>query len=101
MTAQLEGVSYMTVSKTPNMTDYEAERRNFHLDVPELFNFATDVIGKWARDSHKLAMLWVGPDGEERHITFADFAEYYSRAANAFAQLRITKGARDMMILRR
>lgn len=45
----------MTVSKTPNMTDYEAERRNFHLDVPEQFNFATDVIGKWATDPHKLA----------------------------------------------
>ncbi len=36
--------------RTPHMTDYEAERRNFHLEVPEYFNFATDVIGKWASD---------------------------------------------------
>ena len=36
------------MSTTPHMTDYEAERRNFRLEVPEMFNFATDVIGKWA-----------------------------------------------------
>lgn len=24
----------MAVSKTPNMTNYEAERHNFHLEVP-------------------------------------------------------------------
>jgi len=50
----------MTQTTTPNMTDYEAERRNFHLDVPEEFNFAIDVINKWASDPNKLAMLWVG-----------------------------------------
>jgi hypothetical protein len=48
------------MAHTPNMTDYEAERRSFHLEVPEYFNFATDVIGKWAADPHKLAMFWVG-----------------------------------------
>ena len=47
----------MAQTRTPNMTNYEAERRNFHLEVPEYFNFATDVIGKWASDPDKLAML--------------------------------------------
>jgi len=83
------------------MTDYEAERRNFRLDVPETFNFATDVIGKWARDPNKLAMLWVGQDGEERRITFAQFAERSSRAANAFAELGIKKGDRVLVMLPR
>ena len=46
-------------------------------------------------------MLWVGPDGEEKHITFAHFAEYSSRAANAFAQLGIKKGDRVMVMLPR
>src|SRR5437773_869723 len=45
---------------TPNMTDYEAEHRNFPLEVPEYFNFATDLIGKWASDPNKRAMLGVG-----------------------------------------
>jgi acyl-coenzyme A synthetase/AMP-(fatty) acid ligase len=86
---------------TPHMTDYEAERRNFRLDVPEMFNFATDVIGKWARDPNKLAMLWVGQDGEERQITFAQFAERSSRAANAFAEIGIKKGDRVLVMLPR
>ncbi len=92
----------MATIKTPNMTDYEAERRSFHLDVPEYFNFATDVIGKWAREPHKLAILWVGPDGQvEERITFAQFAERSSRAANAFTTLGIKKGETVLVMLPR
>src|SRR5713226_409714 len=91
----------MTQTRTPHMTDYEAERRNFHLEVPEYFNFATDVIGKWASEPNKLAMLWVGQNGEERHITFAQFAERSSRAANAFTTLGIKKGDRVLVMLPR
>ncbi len=91
----------MVVSRTPHMTDYEAERRGFHLDVPEYFNFAIDVIGKWASDPNKLAMLWIGQDGEERHLTFAHFAERSSCAANAFAELGIRKGDRVLVMLPR
>ena len=78
----------MTQTRTPHMTDYEAERRGFHLEVPEYFNFATDVIGRWASDPNKLAMLWIGQHGEEEHISFVHFAERSSRAANAFARPR-------------
>lgn len=91
----------MTTSKIPNMTDYEVECRDFSLDVPEYFNFATDVIGKWAQDSTKLAMLWIGKNGQERRITFAQFAELSSLAANAFAGLNIQKGDRIMVMLPR
>lgn len=91
----------MTTSKSPNMTDYEAERRDFHLDVPDYFNFATDVVGKWAQDPHKLAMLWVGQNGEVEQITFAQFAERSSRAANAFASTGIVKGERVLLMLPR
>src|SRR5947209_5215991 len=91
----------MTQTRTPHMTDYEAERRNFHLEVPEYFNFATDVIGKWASDPKKLAMLWIGQHGEEEHITFAHFSDRSSRAANAFAKLGIKKGDRVLVMLPR
>ncbi len=91
----------MATSITPNMTDYEAERRNFHLDVPEYFNFATDVIGKWAADPNKLAMLWLGQYGEERSLTFMHFAQQSSRAANALAALGIQKGDRVLVMLPR
>ncbi len=91
----------MSQTRTPHMTDYEAERRNFNLEVPEYFNFATDVIGKWASDPRKLAMLWVGQDGERRQLTFAHFAEQSSRAANAFAEMGIQKGDRVLVMLPR
>jgi len=91
----------MVTSQSPNMTDYEAERRNFELEVPEYFNFATDVIGQWASDPNKLAMLWVGQHGEEALLTFAYFAERSSRAANAFADLGITKGDTVLVMLPR
>ncbi len=91
----------MTTSKSPHMTDYEAEYRNFHLEVPTEFNFAIDVIGKWANDPNKVAMFWLGQHGEERSLTYAHFAEQSSRAANAFAQLGIQKGDRVMVMLPR
>jgi len=91
----------MTSSKAPNMTDYEAERRAFSLEVPEYFNFAIDVIGKWGQDPNKLAMLWVGPNNEVEQITFAQFAERSSRAANAFTDAGITKGERVLVMLPR
>src|SRR6266496_2902770 len=91
----------MTRNRTPHMIDYEAERRNFHLEVPEYFNFATDLIGKWASDPNKIAMLWVGQNGVQRHLTFEHFAERSSCAANAFAKLGIKKGDRVLVMLPR
>src|SRR5438477_10678562 len=46
-------------------------------------------------------MLWIGQHGEEEHITFAQFAERSSRAANAFAKLGIKKGDRALVMLPR
>ena len=91
----------MVASRYPNMADYEAERRSFQLDVPEYFNFAIDIIDKWASDPNKLAMLWVGPNDEERRFTFAYFAERSSRAANAFTKLGIKKGDTVLVMLPR
>ncbi len=91
----------MVASQSPNMTDYEAERRSFQLEVPEYFNFATDIIGKWASDPNKPAILWVGQHGEEQGLTFAHFAEYSSRAANAFSALGIGKGDPILVMLPR
>src|SRR5438094_310661 len=97
----LEGVLLMVTSQSTNMIDYEAERRSFQLEVPEYFNFATDIIGKWASDPNKPAMLWLGQHGQEQGLTFAHFAEYSSRAANAFSALGIGKGDPILVMLPR
>jgi acyl-coenzyme A synthetase/AMP-(fatty) acid ligase len=91
----------MVTSQSPNMTDYEAERREFRLDVPEYFNFAADVIDKHAQNPDKEAMLWIGQHGEERHITFAHFSEASRRAANAFSTLGLGKGDPVLVMLPR
>lgn len=39
---------YATEPSAAGFNDYEAERRNFNLVVPEYYNFASDVIDVWA-----------------------------------------------------
>ncbi|MEP7105830.1 MAG: AMP-binding protein, partial [Chloroflexota bacterium] len=84
-----------------NMTDYEATVRDFRLEVPERFNFARDVIGRWAQDPDKLAMHWLGPDGAERRVTFRDFAERSDRFARLLQQQGVRPGDRVMVQLPR
>src|SRR5688500_11370594 len=73
---------------------YEEIRGSFQLDVPEQFNFARDVVGRWAEDRNRRAMVWLGRDGEERQITFRDFYRRARRAAAAFRAAGIKKGDR-------
>ena len=84
-----------------NLTDYDATIRDFRLEVPDRFNFARDVCGRWARDPDKLAMLWLGPGGEERRITFRQFDERSDRFAAALQRHGVRPGDRVMVQLPR
>ena len=56
-----------------NMQDYEETYASFQLDVPEFYNFAFDVVDKWAEDRTKLALLTIDSDGQSaEHHTFWD-----------------------------
>lgn len=86
----------------PNMPDYERERLMFRLDVPERFNFAQDVVDRWAdQDPGKLAMLWVGQDGGERRLPFAYFRDESNRFANVLGALGVEKGDGVLVVLPR
>ncbi len=76
----------------PNMTDYATTYRTFRNPVPEYFDFVTDVMERWATDRSRLAMLWIGRDGEERRLTFAWFADHAAHVANALAAAGLSKG---------
>jgi len=91
----------MQETPMPNMTDYEQARREFRLDVPEHFNFAHDVVGRWAQERNRLAMVWIGPTGEERKLTFRDFDRRSTRAAAAFAQAGISHGDNVLLVASR
>jgi acetyl-CoA synthetase/medium-chain acyl-CoA synthetase len=86
----------------PNMTDYEQERRACRLTVPERFNFALDVVDRWASDDPgKLALLWVGQGGEERRLSFGYFRDESTRCANVLRALGITKGDGVLIVMPR
>ena len=88
-------------STGPNMPDYEAAVRTFRLDVPPHFNFGRDVVGRWAQDPDKLAMIWVGAGGQERRITFREFDERSDRFAETLQRLGVAPGDRVMVQLGR
>jgi len=87
----------------PNMTDYLATRTSFRLEVPEVYNYARDVVDAWAsREPGKLALLAVGPDGgNPRRYSFADLAASSNRAANFLASRGVRKGDRVFVMLPR
>ena len=86
----------------PNMQDYEETYRTARLDVPEYFNFALDVVDRWADDHTKLALVSVDPSGETaEHHTFWDLKVLSDRFANLLRGLGVGKGDRVFLMLPR
>ena len=71
------------------------------LRVPADFNWAYDVIDRWADDPQKLGMYWVSPTGEERAITFAQFRERSDRLAGGLEALGLARDDKALIILPR
>jgi acyl-coenzyme A synthetase/AMP-(fatty) acid ligase len=84
-----------------NMVDYAETVRTFRLDVPEHFNFARQVIGRWAQDPEKLGMWWLSHDGRERKITFREFAERSDKFAEVLQKSGVRPGDRVLVQLPR
>ena len=60
--------------------DYETAYRRFRWECPERFNFARDVIDRWAeRESSKLAMLWVDDHGGDTRTHRAGGIEHQGK----------------------
>jgi len=76
------------------MTDYEAERANFQLDVPERFNFVLDVLERRAAATPDgLALLALDAAGAETaRYTWAQMARETRRMGNALLGLGVQKG---------
>ena len=86
----------------PNMTDYDHERRTLRLEVPERFNFASDVVDRWAAaDEGKLAMLWIAQEGDERRFSFGYFRDQSNRFASGARRLGIGPGDGVLVVLPR
>ena len=82
--------------------DYETAYRTFRWECPERFNFARDVIDRWAeREPSKLAMLWVDDRGGEERRSFAEIADASRRVANLLAAAGVKRGDCVVMVLGR
>lgn len=82
--------------------DYEDFVTNYHIDVPENFNFAYDCVDDLARVSpDKTALVWCNDLGEEASFTFGEMATGSDAAARYFLSLGIQKGDPVMLVLKR
>src|SRR5262245_5999385 len=74
----------------PALDAFRRRRDAFRWEVPDRFNFGTDVVGRFAREPARPALLWRGADGAERRLSYADV----SAQANRFAHLLRALGVR-------
>ena len=76
-----------------NMTDYEAEFAAFAWDWPERFNFAIDVVDRWASERPDApAMLHCDDRGSRRVYSWRELAERSVHAALFLRDLGLRPG---------
>lgn len=75
---------------------------NYKIKTPEHFNFAFDVVDRFAtEDSEKIALVWCDDKKDEKILTFGQMAKNVNKTANVLKSLGIKKGDSVMLILRR
>ncbi|ABZ83667.1 acetyl-coenzyme a synthetase family protein, putative [Heliomicrobium modesticaldum Ice1] len=84
-----------------NMTNYEQTFAEFQWEVPESYNFARDVIDRWALDPDRLALWWVDDYGNEDKKTFRELSDASQRLCNVLREQGIGKGDVVVVILPR
>ncbi len=81
---------------------YEEFAEKFKINVPENFDFARDIVDKWAEsEPEKIALVYCNDEGEERIFTFAEISERSKRMASYFESLGIAPGDRVITLMRR
>ncbi|WP_315264403.1 AMP-binding protein [Tannerella forsythia] len=77
-------------------------KKNFHITIPEHFNYGYDVVDAWADEApQKRALCWTNDRGEHLDFTFADMKQYSDQTASYFQSLGIGRGDKVMLILKR
>ncbi len=99
--AEVGGVRDGRELPEPNMADYERYRREFRWAVPEHFNFAGDVVDRWARDPSRLALIWEDAEGDQVRLRFSELAAAINRCGNALLGLGLARGDRVIVHLPR
>lgn len=83
-------------------SSYEDFCENFKLKVPGNFNFAYDIIDRYAAtEQERPALVWCDDHGGEKWFGFRDLKYWSDKTANYLRSKGINKGDRVMFILRR
>ena len=86
---------------TSEIKNYEEAQKDLLWSPPEHYNFARDVIDKWAEDPEKLAIKWVDDFGHRQDLTFAQLSARSRRLCNAFEAAGIKRGDTVVLVLGR
>ncbi|GHU58770.1 acetyl-CoA synthetase [Clostridia bacterium] len=74
----------------------------FKMKYPTNFNFAYDIVDKYAEfEPNRRALLWTDLYGNEKTFTFSDLSRKSNQAANLFLSHGIKKGDRILLVMRR
>lgn len=85
-----------------DFTNYDDFKNHCKLKTKPDFNFAYDIVDRYASDfPGKRALVWINDDGEERTFTFDDISRESKRAAYWLVSKGIKKGDTVMLVLRR
>src|ERR1035437_5700147 len=88
----------MYISK---MENYAETVKRFSWQLPQTFNFGSDVVDRQALDKDKLALIWCNEEGEEQTFKFSDISRLSNQLANLLVRQGIRKGDRVMVVLPR
>lgn len=81
---------------------YEDFTQNFKLKIPENFDYARDVVDRYAEAApEQTAIVWCDDEGGERILSFAEVSSLSKKAASYFVSLGIRAGDRVLTLLRR
>ena len=87
----------------PRLTDLDAERATYRVDVPERFNAVLDILDPWAQESpDALAVLSIDAAGDVvAEQSAADLARVSRETARALLDLGVGKGDHVFVMLPR
>ena len=90
---------FLTQTSFASQEDF---KHNFHIRVPENFNYGYDIVDAWAAEEPtRRALCWTNDHGEHIDFTFAQIKERTDRTASYFQSLGIGRGDKVMLILKR
>ena len=78
---------------------YAEDYASFRWDIPEHYNFGTDVVDRLAQDPSRLALRYMAADGAVEDYTFRDMAEGSDRIGHALAAAGVRRGESVLLVL--